>query len=99
KLLRQAFNFATNRQRLADLYQGQTEPIDLPWAKSSPAYDAAKNKAYGFDLEKAKALMQKAGVTGSMDLEVLVQAGSPILEDFLQVFQQDLTKLNVKLVI
>ena len=99
KLMRQAFNYATNRQRLVELYQGTTEAITLPWSKSSPAYDAAKNKAYAFDLDKARALIQQAGVSTPFEHEVLIQAGLPILESFMQVFQQDLSKIGVNLTI
>jgi len=37
----------------------------LPWAKSSPAFDAEKNKAYAFDLAKAKSLVAQSGTSDS----------------------------------
>jgi peptide/nickel transport system substrate-binding protein len=99
KLMRQAFNYATNRQRLVDLYQGTTEAIALPWSKNSPAYDPLKNQTYAFDLDKGKSLIQQAGVSLPMELEVLIQAGLPVLESFMQVLQSDLSQIDVKLTI
>src|SRR6266571_970904 len=65
KLVRQALNYAIDRQRFTDtVMKGFTgEPRALPWAKSSPAFDAAKNKAYGFDLNKAKSLLTQSGLS------------------------------------
>jgi peptide/nickel transport system substrate-binding protein len=69
----------------------------LPWSKNSPAYDAAKNKTYAFDLSKARALIQQAGVNTPLEMEVLVQSGLPLLESFMQVLQSDLAQLDIKL--
>ena len=45
KLVRQALQFALDRQRIADtIWQGVERPLTLLWYPSSPAYDAAKNK-------------------------------------------------------
>src|SRR5207302_5748267 len=65
KLVRQALNYAINRQRFTDtVMKGFTgEPRALPWAKSSPAFDAAKNKSYAFDLDKAKSLLAQSGLS------------------------------------
>src|SRR2546429_8145709 len=65
KLLRQAINYAIDRKRFTDtVMKGFTgEPRALPWAKSSPAFDPEKNKAYAFDLDKAKSLVAQSGLT------------------------------------
>jgi hypothetical protein len=39
------------------------EPRALLWAKSSPAFDAGKNKAYTFDLDEAKSLLALSGMS------------------------------------
>jgi len=36
--------------------------MNLPWPTYSPAYEAAKNTSYPFDLDKAKSLLASAGV-------------------------------------
>jgi len=98
KLVRQAFNWAIDRERNASqVFQGLAQPIDLQWSPSSPAYDAAKNKTYTFDLDKARSLLQQAGVSG-LSTDVIVTAASPINSlGFLQIYQADLAKIGVTL--
>jgi peptide/nickel transport system substrate-binding protein len=97
KIVRQALNYALNRQRLVDLYKGNVTVGALPWGPSSPAYDEAKNKAYAFDLDKAASLLKQAGAN-DLDLENIIIKGSyPVQETFLQVYQADLAKIGVKM--
>jgi peptide/nickel transport system substrate-binding protein len=97
KLVRQALNYALNRDRLVSLYKGNVTVGALPWGPSSPAFDAAKNKSYAFDLDKAKSLLQQAGVSG-LELENIIIKGSyPVQETFLQVYQADLASIGVKM--
>jgi peptide/nickel transport system substrate-binding protein len=98
KLVRQAFNYAIDRQRLADqILFGFAQPLALQWSPSSPAYDASKNATYAFDLDKAKSLLQQAGVT-TLETDIIVQPAVPLNSlGFLQVYQADLSKIGVKL--
>lgn len=100
KLFRQAINFAMNRPRFVDSYfKGViSDWTDLPFPQSSPAYDAAKSKAYPFNLEKAKALIAQSGVTNTdMDLTYSsTQYGDQNLL-FGQILQADLASIGVKL--
>jgi peptide/nickel transport system substrate-binding protein len=98
KLVRQAFNWAIDRQRNASqVFQGFAQPIDLQWSPSSPAYDADKNSVYTFNLDKAKALLQQAGVS-NLETDVIVTGASPLNAlGFLQIYQADLASIGVKL--
>jgi peptide/nickel transport system substrate-binding protein len=98
KLVRQAFNWAIDRQRLVDqVFLGFAQLINVQWSPSSPAYDPAKNKTYTFDLDKAKALLQQAGAT-NIETEIIVSATNPLNSlGFLQIYQADLSKIGVKL--
>ena len=98
KLVRQALNYAVNRQRLAQqALAGLGEARSLPWAKTSPAYDATKNSAYTFNLDKAKDLLNQANLR-SLELEVMVVAGAyPAHESFMEAYQADLASIGVKL--
>ncbi|HEU0167495.1 MAG TPA: ABC transporter substrate-binding protein [Chloroflexota bacterium] len=98
KLVRQALNFAINRDRFAStLMQGLAKPLTLFWSSTSPAYDDAKNKAVPFDLAKAKSLLQQAGVT-NLEADLLYIPGSyPILTPFAEIYQADLAQIGVKL--
>ena len=98
KLVRQAFNWAIDRQRNAtQVFQGFADPVSLQWSPSSPAYDAEKNKTYSFNLDKAKSLLQQAGVSG-LQTDVIVTAASPVNAlGFLQIYQADLASIGVTL--
>ncbi|HEX8969420.1 MAG TPA: ABC transporter substrate-binding protein [Chloroflexota bacterium] len=98
KLVRQAFNWAIDRDRNAtQAFQGFAQPINLQWSPSSPAYDADKNRTYTFNLDKAKALLGQAGVS-DLTTDVIVTAASPLNTlGFLQIYQADLAKIGVTL--
>ena len=97
KTVRHAFNYAFNRQYLAQtLYQGTAVPIALPWSASSPGYDAVKTGSYAFDLDKARTLLSDARVSGQ-DLDVVLSPGQPVVESMMQVYQADLAKLGFNL--
>jgi peptide/nickel transport system substrate-binding protein len=97
KRVRQSLNYALDRTRFAEaILLGTGEPVVLPWTPSSPGYDATKNGLYGFDLEKSKALLAQAGVTG-LEMDGLIQANNAELLAFSQVYQNDLAKIGVKL--
>jgi peptide/nickel transport system substrate-binding protein len=98
KRVRQAFNYAMDRKRFCDtIMRGTATPIDLPWSSTSPAFDAAKNGVYGYDLDKAKSLLQQAGVSG-LETGVLVNGiGAPQVLAFSQIYQASLAQIGVKL--
>ena len=99
KLVRQALNFAMDRQRfVSTMLLGFAQSKSLPWIPGSPAYDATQNNFFAFDLDKSKALLGQAGVSG-FDLEYLVSPNFPELVDFGQVYQADLAKVGVRLTI
>jgi peptide/nickel transport system substrate-binding protein len=97
KLVRQAMNFAMNRQRFVDtVLLGLSRPATLPWIPTSPAYDAAKANYFTFDLDKAKALLAQAGV-GPFSVEYLISPNFPELSTFGQIYQADLATIGVTL--
>jgi peptide/nickel transport system substrate-binding protein len=97
KVVRQAFNWSINRPRIAATFQGFSQPIDLQWYTSAPAYDASKNNAYTFDLAKAKSLLNQAGVS-NLSTEIIVTQANPLNSlGGLQIYQADLATLGVTL--
>jgi peptide/nickel transport system substrate-binding protein len=100
KRVRQAMNHALDRKRFADvILKGTATPINLPWSQSSPAYDASKNNVYPFDLDRARALLKEAGVTGFETNMFVPGSAQPELLAFCQVFQESLAALGVTLTI
>src|SRR5204863_1422621 len=75
---------------------GVGEPRTLPWPSFSSAFDAAKNKQYAFDLDKAKALMSQAGV-GKVQLTLDYSTTDAALLQIAQIYQADLAKIGVEL--
>src|SRR5436305_13151802 len=77
KLVRQALNFAMNRQRFVDtVLLGLSRPITLPWIPTSPAYEASKANYFSFDLDRARSLLTQAGV-GPFSMEYLLSPNFP----------------------
>jgi len=97
KRVRQAFNAAIDRQRIAEtLVFGLTAPTALPWPKTSPAYNPELDASITFDLNKAKQLFDAAGVSGTT---LTLEANSPetLNPKIAQIVQADLIKIGVTL--
>jgi peptide/nickel transport system substrate-binding protein len=98
KRVRQALNYALDRKRIADtVLLGLVGPEDLPWPAASPAYEAAKNSLYSFDLDKAKTLLASAGVTSGLQLDFVFAPTLPEYATIAQIYQSDLAKIGVTL--
>ena len=97
KFIRQALQFALDRQRVADtIWQGVEKPLTLLWYPSSPAYDAAKNDTYAFNLDKAHSLLAQATVS-NITLDFNYASTLPDFGRVGQIWQADLDKIGVKL--
>jgi peptide/nickel transport system substrate-binding protein len=95
--LRQAMLYALDRQRIVDsVLKGFGVTGDLPFAASSPAFDATRDKHYTFDLDRAKALLGESGVADA-SLDFNYSAVSPEWAGIAQVYQSDLGKIGIKL--
>jgi len=95
KLVRQALSYALDRRRMANsVWHGLAEPGALPWSSTSPAHDAAKNAAFGFDLDRAKALLAQSGAP-SIHLDLSWPATTPDYATMAQIYQADLAKIGV----
>jgi peptide/nickel transport system substrate-binding protein len=95
--LRQAMVYAIDRQRMVStVLHGIGSACDLPFAPSSPAYDAAKDRFYAFNLDKAQMLLEASGVSNpSVDFNYSsVSAEWPGIA---QIYQSDLEKIGVTL--
>jgi peptide/nickel transport system substrate-binding protein len=98
KQVRQAMNYALDRERISSsVLQGLIgTPVDLPWPDNSPAFDAARNTTYSFDLDRAAALLKEAGVS-SADTEITYSTSGYATEyaSIAQIYQADLAKIGV----
>jgi len=97
--VRQALNYALDRQRFADTVMvklvgpGQ----DLPWPPQAGASEPAKNSIYAFDLDKAKSLLDSAGV-GPFEIDILYHnlAYPTEIMGLAQFYQSDLAKIGIR---
>ena len=103
KLVRQAFNYAIDRQRWTDSIMNGLAggPQDLPYPPGVGAYEPAKNSIYTYDLDKARSLLARAGVTSFPPLEIMYPTAGPAgfaaeYAAMAQVYQSDLQKIGVQ---
>ena len=66
-------------------------------AKSSPAFDAAKNKAYAFDLDKAKSVLAQSGLSNiEFDISWALAGYAAEYEQLATIIQSNLATIGVK---
>jgi peptide/nickel transport system substrate-binding protein len=95
QMVRQALRFAIDRKRMNEVaLLGVGVPKALPWLPGSPAYDQAKSDANAFDLDKAKALLNQAGVSG-FEMDLLPLVIFPEIDTYVQIYQSDLAKIGI----
>jgi len=97
--VRAAVDLAIDRERFAQIqYAGFSKGACLPYPDYSPGYFEDQAKRCEFDLDKAKRLLNEAGIT-SLDVTMTVSApgyypGSDVLA---QVMNADLKKIGINL--
>jgi peptide/nickel transport system substrate-binding protein len=96
KLVRQALGFAINRQRIVDsVLSGFGRAASTPWPVGSPAYDAAADGTFTFDLARAQQLLATAGWVAEAPIPLFVSEALPATIQMAQVIQADLASIGV----
>jgi peptide/nickel transport system substrate-binding protein len=99
KLVRQALSYALDRSRIVStIYSGTGSPEALPWEMNSLAYDAAKNNANAYDLDKAKSLLAQSGLS-NLAFDLVTNMGSQETDSLAQLYQSSLAELGITLTI
>jgi peptide/nickel transport system substrate-binding protein len=94
---RQALLYALDRQRIVQtVLHGIGTPLELPFASSSPAYDAARDRYYSFDLDKARSLVSESGLADTT-LDFNYNGASAEWTGIAQIYQSDLARIGVEL--
>jgi peptide/nickel transport system substrate-binding protein len=97
KRVRQALNYAMDRQRFVQTFlYGTSPPKSLYWTPSSPGFEAPKENYFAFNLDKSKTILAEAG-TPTFETELLISNDLPEIAEFAQLYQADLAKVGVKL--
>lgn len=96
KEVRKALQYAVDRQAIVDkVLFGISEPTVGHFPRSSPAYDPKYDKLYRHDLDKARALLEQAGVKG-FKAKMMTTNSYPEFAGMSQILQADLAKIGVK---
>jgi peptide/nickel transport system substrate-binding protein len=94
--VRRAMNYAFPRdQVMQTVYQGLASPLDGSMPNIYPGYQ--KLAPYGYDLAKAKALLEQAGVGGGFKTSLSYNAGDPVQEPIAILYQSSLREIGVDL--
>jgi len=102
KLVRQAFNYAIDRQRWTETIMNGLAggPQDLPYPPGVGAYEPEKNSIYTYNVDKARSLLGSAGISEFPPLEIMFPTAGPAgfaaeYAAMAQVYQSDLEKIGV----
>ncbi|MDX6741328.1 ABC transporter substrate-binding protein [Actinocorallia sp. A-T 12471] len=94
--VRQAIAYALDRERiLAEVFRGSGYTANLPWPKTSPAYDEKLNSTYTRDVAKAKELLADYGKKVPT-LKYNYQSPSPLFEATAQIVQANLKEIGIE---
>ncbi|MEA2526535.1 MAG: peptide/nickel transport system substrate-binding protein [Thermomicrobiales bacterium] len=97
KLVRQAMAHALDRETMvANVLFGIGAPIMTPFPDFSPAYSPEHNQMYPYDLDKAKALLEEAGVS-NLSFSIPAPSGFPEFGKFAEILQADAAKIGVEI--
>jgi peptide/nickel transport system substrate-binding protein len=98
--VRQAFSHALNRERIVDTaLSGFGRATSIAWPRHSPGYDAALDRAYTFDLGKARQLLDAANWDTTTTVPLVVSRLLGLNTQMAQIFQADLATIGVKLAV
>lgn len=98
KEVRQAISYALNRQLIAEeVYYGISKPTTSPfYSPATIAYREDLVNAHEFNLDKAKELLDQAGVS-DLTLTYVTGAGFSDWKIYAQIWQSDLAKIGITL--
>jgi peptide/nickel transport system substrate-binding protein len=97
KRVRQAFAFATNRQRIVDsVLYGFGRPASTLWPRQSPAYDAGLDQSNAYDLAQARQLLAAANWDPNTVVPLRVSSANAPTVAMAEILQQDLGSTGVQ---
>jgi peptide/nickel transport system substrate-binding protein len=99
KEVRQAIHYALDRERAARVVLREIGvPALLPWPENSPAFNAELNQSVTFDLDRAKALLDQAGVGSGFEIPITYNTQrTETVGKMVEIFQADLAEIGVNL--
>lgn len=92
---RLAFQYATDKKQMVDFILSGYGEVATSYAPKSGMFFNSELKDYGFDPEKAKALLAEAGYPDGMDVELLVRAGNVVYEQMAVILKEQWAKSGI----
>ncbi|WP_334174492.1 ABC transporter substrate-binding protein [Pseudoxanthobacter sp.] len=93
--VRQAVNYAIPHDEIIkSVYYGMASPLTAPMPHIYPMADSSFYK-YGYDLDKAKALLKEAGLEGGFKTSLSYNAGDPTHEPIALIWQTALRQIGI----
>ena len=95
--VRQAINFAVNKEKLVTLVlDGNGKPASSPLTSAFPQFDPSTEMKYRFDPAKAKELLASANLSSGFSFQMII-FDAPFFKRVAEVVQEDLTAIGVKM--
>ncbi len=98
--VRQALNYGTNKEALIGVVlHGAGQPMSSPLMAKATQYAADLSPLYAYDMDKAKSLMDEAGVEQGTQVTLTTLAGSADDSTIFAALQQMWAPLGIELVV
>lgn len=96
-LLRQAVNYAIDRDEINDaVFLGRGQIAWFPFPEGTPSYDPTQIERYPHDLERARELLEEAGMPDGFEFDLYSPGGGiPFLDRSAELVQQQLKKVGI----
>ncbi|WP_024799746.1 ABC transporter substrate-binding protein [Nocardia sp. BMG51109] len=92
--LRQAIAYAIDRERIiTEIFRGAGYPLNVPWPKTSPAYDEGRNTRFARNPDRARELMAQLGKPPEIPLTYNVTL--PVYAATAQIVQANLAEIGI----
>ena len=98
--IRQALNYAINRDGIVALFNGQALPLGMPVPRGSEVAGDGAAVSYDFEPEKAKRLLAQSGVALPLTVKFLAPSSGPgfgLATSVVALMQQDLQRVGIDL--
>jgi peptide/nickel transport system substrate-binding protein len=100
RLVRQAITHALDRETMVqNVLFGVGEARPTPFPSFSPAFFPEHLEMYPYDLERARALLDEAGVAEGLAFSIPAPSGFPEFGRFAEILQADLAEIGVAVTI
>ncbi|TYL55891.1 hypothetical protein FXB39_01430 [Nocardioides sp. BGMRC 2183] len=96
-LVREAVNYAIDRESIVEAFQPDAQPRVQPWPDGISGFDEGRESEYSYDPEKAKSLLAQAGYADGIDAGEMLVAQSGALPAAAETIQSSLADVGIDL--